>query len=110
MSIMIKALNNIDNKGQTVWWKAIELWVVGKGVTPYPLPTCNMDQCVLVPSVNQSLVKKGLTIDQIVLNRHEFNGPAARLNYHNIAFANIHIHCFSSQQVQDWDTQSCSRC
>ena len=27
MSIMIKAMN--DNRGQTVWWEAIELWVVG---------------------------------------------------------------------------------
>ena len=51
-SVMIKALNDIDSKGQTVWWEAIELWVVGKGVTPYPLPTHNMDQCMLVPSIN----------------------------------------------------------
>ena len=41
-SIMIKALNVIDSRGQTVWWEAIMLEVVGKGVTPYPLPTRNM--------------------------------------------------------------------
>ena len=80
-SIMIRALNNIDNRGQTVWWEAITLQVVGKGVTPYTLPTRDMGQCVLVPSVNQSLAKKGLTIDQIVLYRQECNGPAARLNF-----------------------------
>ena len=81
-SIMIRALNNIDNRGQTVWWEAITLQVVGKGVTPYTLPTRDMGQCVLVPSVNQSLAKKGLTMDRIVVYRQECNGPAARLNFH----------------------------
>ena len=64
-----------------MWWEVVELWVVGKGVNPYPLPMDNMDQCVLVPSVNQSLAKKGLEIDRIVLNRVECNGPAARLKF-----------------------------
>ena len=54
---------------------------VGKGVTPYPLSTQNMYQCVLVPSVNQSLAKKGLAVDCIVLNHQEFNSLAARLNF-----------------------------
>ena len=35
-SIMIKAVNNIDNRGKTVWWEAIMLQVVGNGVNPYP--------------------------------------------------------------------------
>ena len=81
ISILIKALNNIDNKGQTVWWEAVELLVVGKGVTPYALPTHNMDQCILVPSINQSLAKKGLFVNRIALNHQECNGPAARLNF-----------------------------
>ena len=80
-SIRIKALNDIDNRGQTVWWEAITLEVVGKGVTPYPLVIQETDQAVLVPSVNQSLAKKGLTIDRIVAYRQECNGPAARLNF-----------------------------
>ena len=81
-SIRIKALNDIDNHGQTVWWEAITLEVVGKGVTPYPLVIQQTDQTVLVPSVNQSLAKKGLTIDRIVAYRQECNGPAARLNFY----------------------------
>ena len=80
-SILIKALNTIDSKGATVWWEAIELWVMGPGIDPYPLPIQTLDQCVLVPSVNQSLAKKGLEIDRIVLNRQECNGPAARLKF-----------------------------
>ena len=101
MSIMIKAKNNIDNRGQTVRWEAIELWVMGKRVTPYPLPTRDMDQCVLVPSVNQSLAKKGLPIDQIVLNRHEFNGPAARLN-----FQPQHCLCRHSYSLFQWSART----
>ena len=80
-SIRIKALNDIDSRGQTVWWEAITLEVVGKGVTPYPLIIQETDQSVLVPSVNQSLAKKGLTIDRIVAYRQECKGPAARLNF-----------------------------
>ena len=81
-SIRIKALNDIDSRGQTVWWEAITLEVVGKGVTPYPLAIPVTDQSVLVPSVNQSLAKKGLTIDRIVAYRQECKGPAARLNFY----------------------------
>ena len=81
-SIRIKAFNDIDNRGQTVWWEAITLEVVGKGVTPYPLVIQNPDQTVLVPSVNQSLAKKGLTIDRIVAYRQECDGPAARLVFY----------------------------
>ena len=80
-SILIKASQPIDSKGETVWWEAIELWVVGKGINPYPLPMEDMDQHVLVPSVNQSLAKKGLEIDRIVLHRVECDGPAARLKF-----------------------------
>ena len=54
---------------------------MGSGKRDHPLPTHNMDQCVLVPSVNQSLAKKGLSINRIVLNRQECNGPAAGLNF-----------------------------
>ena len=53
-----------------------------KGVTPYPLVIQQSDQTVLVPSVNQSLAKKGLTIDRIVAYRQECDGPAARLNFY----------------------------
>ena len=56
--------------------------VVGKGVTPYPLVIQETDQSVLVPSVNQSLAKKGLTIDRIVAYRQECKDPAARLNFY----------------------------
>ena len=55
--------------------------VVGKGVIPYPLPIRKMGQCVLVPSINQSLAMKGLAIDRIAVYRQECNGPAARLNF-----------------------------
>ena len=103
MSILIKALNDIDSKGQTVWWEAVELWVVGKGINPYPLPTHNMDQCILVPSVNQSLARKGLSIDQIVLNRQECNGPAARLNFQPQHRVCKHLNKrFSGQWARGW--------
>ena len=98
MLIMIKAPNGINSKGQTMWWEAIELWILGKRVTPYPLATQNMDQCVLVPSVNQNLAKKGLTVDRIVLNCQKFNGPAANPN---IVHANTQICIFSSQRVRE---------
>ena len=76
---MIKALKGINIKGQTELWEEIELWLVGKGVTPYLLPTQNIN--CLVPSVNQSLAKEGLIADHIVLNYQEFSGPVARLNF-----------------------------
>ena len=85
--------------------------VVGKGVTPYPLVIQQSDQTVLVPSVNQSLAKKGLTIDRIVAYRQECDGPAARLNFYPppTGRANIQMYHFSGQRARDWGTPSYSR-
>ena len=50
-----------------MWWEDVELWVVSKGRKPYPLPPpTNYGKIVLLPSVNQSLAKKGLIVDQVV--------------------------------------------
>ena len=38
--------------------------------------------CIFLPSVNQSLPKKGLIVDQVVRERKEFGKLAARLESH----------------------------
>ena len=63
VSILLKAPKGVNNKGRTVWWEEVELWVTSKGREPYPLPPQKLEECVLVPSVNQSLAKQGLIID-----------------------------------------------
>ena len=45
------------------------------------LPPHSQENCVLVPSVNQSLAKQGLIIDQVVWERRELGKPAARLQF-----------------------------
>ena len=49
-----------------------------KGKKPYPLPDPPGEAYVIVPSVNQTLLQKGITVDQVSLYRRECNGPAAR--------------------------------
>ena len=61
-----------------MWWEEVLLQVVEKGKKPYTLPNPPDDACVLVPSVNQTLLQKGITVDQVRLYRRECNGPAAR--------------------------------
>ena len=77
-SIQMIAVNGINSAGRNVWWEEVRLQVVEKGRKPYPLPTLPGEACVLVPSVNQSLLQKGITVDQVSLYRRECNGPAAR--------------------------------
>ena len=50
-----------------VWWEEVLLQVVEKGKKPYTLPNPPDDACVLVPSVNQTLLQKGITVDQVRL-------------------------------------------
>ena len=52
--------------------------VVEKGEKPYTLPNPPDDACVLVRSVNQTLLQEGITVNQVSLYRRECNGPAAR--------------------------------
>ena len=77
-SIQIIAVNGIDSAGKNVWWEEVLLQVVEKGKKPYPLPDPPGDAYVIVPSVNQTLLQKGITVDQVSLYRRECKGPAAR--------------------------------
>ena len=61
-----------------MWWEEVLLQVVEQGRKPYPLPNPPDDACVLVPSINQTLLQKGVSVDQVRLYRRECNGPAAR--------------------------------
>ena len=61
-----------------MWWEEVLLQVVEQGRKPYPLPNPPDDACMLVPSVNQALLQKGVSVDQVRLYRRECNGPAAR--------------------------------
>ena len=79
VSILLKAPKGVNNKGWSVWWEEVEVWVTCKGGKPYPLPPQKFEECVLVPSVNQSLAKQGLIIDRIVWERRELGRPAATL-------------------------------
>ena len=78
-SIQMTAVNGINNAGKTVWWEEVLLQVVEKGRKPYTLPTPPDDACVLMTSVNQTLLQKGINVDQVSFYRRECNGPAARL-------------------------------
>jgi len=37
-SILMKTPKVINNRGQSMWWEDVELWVVSKGRKPYPPP------------------------------------------------------------------------
>ena len=81
ISILMKAPKGVNNMGWNVWWEEVELWVTSKGREPYLLPPQGLKECVLVPSVNQSLAKQGLIIDRVVWERRELGRPAARLRF-----------------------------
>ena len=64
-----------------MWWEEVELWVTCKRRDAYLLPPQKTEECVLIPSVNQSLAKQGLMIDRVVWERRELGWPAARLRF-----------------------------
>ena len=76
-SIQMIAVNGINSAGRNVWWEEVLLQVVEKGKKPYTLPAPPDDACVLIPSVNQTLLQKGINVDQVSLYRRECKGPAA---------------------------------
>ena len=51
------AVNGINSAGKNIWWEEVLLQVVEKGKKPYTLPNPPDDACVLVPSVNQTLLQ-----------------------------------------------------
>ena len=77
-SILMTLPKGMDNNGKNVWWEEISLSVVQKGAPPRVL-TEPPTECVLSPSINLSLLRKGIQVDQAVMHRKECNGkPAAR--------------------------------
>ena len=77
-SILMTLPKGMDNNGKNAWWEEISLSVVQKGSPPRVL-TEPPTECVLIPSINQSLLLKGIQVDRAVLHRKECNGkPAAR--------------------------------
>ena len=80
-SILMTLPKGMDNNGQKAWWEEVSLSVVRKGapVTAFTNPPPG---CDLVPSINDSLLKKGIQVDRVVMDRKECNGnPAARFYF-----------------------------
>ena len=77
-SILMTLPKGMDNKGQTRWWEEVSLSMVRKGA-PVIAFTNPPPDCDLVPCINDSLLKKGVQSDRVVMERKECNGnPAAR--------------------------------
>ena len=70
-STQMIAPNGINSRGRMVWWEEVQLQVVGRGKKPYPLPTPPSEACVLVPSVNQAIIQKGIMVDRVSWSRRE---------------------------------------
>ena len=61
-SILMTLPKGMDNKGQTRWWEEVSLSMVHKGA-PVIAFTNPPPECDLVPSINDSLLKKGIQVD-----------------------------------------------